>query len=74
MQSVWKEEQEGKRKFFENLIAHILGMAERIFFKFGMWPPWVEGISIVNLVPFELDITELQMRENRNFIVPVNIP
>ena len=29
--------------------------------------------STVNLVPFGEDIMELRMRENRDFIVPVNI-
>jgi len=33
----------------------------------------MEANSTVNLVPFGLAITELQMRENRDFVVPVNI-
>ena len=36
-QSVQKEEK--FKKFFESLIARISGIAEEIFFKFGMWPP-----------------------------------
>ena len=34
---------------------------------------WVEGSSVVNLVPLGPHITELQMHENRNFVVLVNI-
>ena len=34
---------------------------------------WVESTSTVNLVPFGLGITELQMHENCEFVVPVNI-
>ena len=33
----------------------------------------MEVYSTVNLVPFEQDIMELRMRENRDFVVPVNI-
>jgi len=33
----------------------------------------VKGTFIVNLVPFRSDTTELRMRENRDFVVPVNI-
>ena len=33
----------------------------------------MEGTSTVNLVPFGSGITELRMRENRDFVVPVNI-
>jgi len=35
--------------------------------------PCIETNSSVNLALFGLDITELQMRENRDFVVPVNI-
>ena len=34
---------EKQRNLFEILIAHISGMAEGIFFKFGMWPPLSGG-------------------------------
>jgi len=54
-------------------MAHISGMAEGIFFKFGMWPSLSEGTSIVNLMPFGSDITELHMCENCDFVLPVNI-
>ena len=33
----------------------------------------MEANSTVNLVPLGQSITELQMRENRDFVVPVNI-
>ena len=33
----------------------------------------MEANSTVNLVLFGLAITELQLRENRDFVVPVNI-
>jgi len=33
----------------------------------------MEANSTVNLVPFGSAITELQMRENRDFVVPVNM-
>jgi len=55
--------------FLKVLIARIPGIAERIFFKFGVWPGYT---SIVNLVPLGSDITELQS-ENCDFVVSVNI-
>ena len=33
----------------------------------------MEANSTVNLVPFGYGITELRMRENHDFVVPVNI-
>ena len=33
----------------------------------------MEANSTVNLVPFGVAITKLEMRENRFFVVPVNI-
>ena len=33
--------------------------------------PWVEGTSIANVVPFRLNIMELHMRENAEFVVLV---
>ena len=33
----------------------------------------MEGTSVVYMVPFGSGITELRMRENHDFVVPVNI-
>ena len=46
-------------------------MVEGIFFKFGMCP--FLNTFIVNLVPFGLDVAEQHMRENCDFVLPVNI-
>ena len=69
-----QKEDEKSEILFESLIARISGMAEGIFFKFGMWPPLSgRGTSIVNLGPFGSDTIELWMHENRDLVVPVNI-
>ena len=55
-------------EFFQKL-ACILGMAGGVFFNLEYGIP----SSIVNMVPFGLDITDLHLCENRNFVLPVNI-
>jgi len=53
-------------KFFESLLAHILGML-KFSSNFKIWPPLSGGYLHCKF------ITELDMRENCNFVVPVNI-
>ena len=55
-----------KRIFFlQSLIAYVLGMVRGIFFEFGMWLPLSGGHLHSK---FGLDITELHMHENRDFV------
>ena len=63
------------QKIFKSLIAHISGMVGEISLNFECGFSWVEGSSIINLVPCGLNIKQsyIYMHENHNFVLPVNI-
>ena len=62
-----KEEKKPKKNFADLYLGNGLRDIMQI------WNVASEANFTVNLVPFGLDITELQMHKNHNFVVPVNI-
>ena len=62
-----------EKKIFEHFIACISEIIKGTFFKFEMWLFLREGTSIVNLVPFRSDITELHTCEDCSCFLSVNI-
>jgi len=62
-----------KNKNQKNLESLIACISKEFSSNLECGLPWVEETSIVNLVLFRSDITELQMRENCDFVVPINI-
>ena len=61
-----QKEEKKPINFYEILLTHISEKA-------SLFENWVEVNSTVNLVPFGQGITELQIHENCDFVVPVNI-
>ena len=59
-----------KKRFFWKFDCSYLRNSCKNFFKLEMWPSLSEGHLrfIVNLVPFESDITEVRMHENCSFV------
>ena len=71
MQSVQKG---GKKEIFSKvwlLLSQEWPKESSLKFECGL--PLVEGTFIINLMPLGSSIMELRMRENREFVVPVNI-
>ena len=69
--SVQNDKEKKTKKILWNSTDLYLGNGLRDIMQ--IWNVASEANFTVNLVPFGLDITELQMHKNHNFVVPVNI-